>query len=91
MPYVIYHKETTVLFNTVKYATEGAAKAEITRQVKKGKIIDREKYGIAEARDFFHNIEKQVTRRNLMSGKEFMIGVNTPSYMDPSMESYWSK
>lgn len=29
-------------------------------------------------------------RRNLMSGKEFLLGANTPLCCDPSSETYWS-
>lgn len=28
--------------------------------------------------------------RNLMSGKEIEIEIDTPGYLDPSRESYWS-
>jgi len=45
---------------------------------------------IAEA-DYYHkNIEKFVTRTNMMSGKEYTESVNTPNYMSPASEAYWS-
>lgn len=34
--------------------------------------------------------ETYVTRRNLMSGKEFQERYDTPYYCSPSSESYWS-
>ena len=49
------------------------------------------RYAIAE-KDLFHkNIEKSVKKKNMMDPtKEFMEPVNTPSYMSPASESYWS-
>jgi hypothetical protein len=48
------------------------------------------RYAIA-AKAFFHqNIEKQVKKKNLMSGKEFMEPANRPYYCSPSSETYWS-
>jgi hypothetical protein len=34
--------------------------------------------------------ETFVTRKNMMSGKEFQERYDTPSYCSPSSESYWS-
>ena len=92
MSYVIYHKETTVIFPDYRksYATERAAKSALTKAATSNKIADKSKYGIANTVDFRDNIEKHVTRKNLMSGKEIDVAVNTPTYMDPSCESYWS-
>jgi hypothetical protein len=45
---------------------------------------------IAEADYYYKNVEKFVTKKNMMSGKEYTESVNTPSYMSPSSESYWS-
>jgi hypothetical protein len=48
------------------------------------------RYGIA-AKAFFHqNIEKSVTRKNLMNNEEFSQPVNTPAHMSPASETYWS-
>lgn len=52
--------------------------------------INRDDYAIAEAREFYDRIEKKHTVKNLLSGKEFTEGVNTPGYLSPSRESYWS-
>jgi hypothetical protein len=97
MSYVIYHKETTKFlrifrngyWQDAKYASEAAAKAGLTRAVKKGKV-KREDYAIEEAVTFHRHIEKQETRRNLLSGTEFTQPVNTPACCDPSTETYWS-
>lgn len=44
-----------------------------------------------EAKNFVtHVYETYVTRKNLMSGKEFSERYDTPSYCSPSSESYFS-
>lgn len=92
-PLVPYYKAKEM------YETERAAKAARTRILRKitesGKanLIDRfagKDFAIAETRHFYDNIEKQETKVNLMSGKEFTQGVNTPRCCDPSSETYWS-
>lgn len=99
MSYVIYHKETTVLHRAParssgcwkdNWKSKGAATRELNAAERSGKIVDKDKYAIAEAADFYANIEKKVERTNLMSGKKYMESVNTPSYCSPSCESYWS-
>lgn len=103
MSYVIYHKETTVLLDTGKSAynnsfeTEAAAKAALTRAVKKairkGKDpINKDDYVIADSKTFHETIEKKETRRGvaMAHGKEFVVGVNTPWTSGPWSETYWS-
>lgn len=100
--YVVYNKETTVfLTHNSQYAnmrstadrlkTAGAAKALITREVKKGNI-DRDDWAIADRTEFFTSIEKTRTVRNLLnpSAGEMEISVNTPRSCDPSSELYHS-
>lgn len=53
-------------------------------------LVKVEDYAIAEAGDFHDNIEKMVTRVNLMSRKEYEERANTPRYCSPASESYWS-
>lgn len=97
MTYVVYHKDTTrflckhpkVRTDLTSFETEGAAKAALTREVKRG-AIKREDFLIAGTYDFHKNIEKTETKRNLMSGTEFTQSVNTPIGCDPSSETYWS-
>lgn len=88
MSYVIYNTETTRLaggsLNYKVYPTERGAKIALAR------LADRDVYAVAEYDYFFDNIEKKETKRNLMSGKEFTQGVNTPLCCDPSSETYWS-
>ncbi len=98
MSYVIYNIETTRLHRVKgngvgcfrdEWLTEGAAKAALTRGVNAGKLV-REEWAIAHIADFRNSIEKTRKVKNLMSGKEVEISVNTPSCCDPSSERYWS-
>jgi hypothetical protein len=96
MGYIVYHKATTAIPVTLRrkvYKTHGAAQAWITRQGK-GMIEDADHpkfiYAIAEVEYYTKHIERQVKRVNLMSGEEYMESINTPSYMSPACESYWS-
>ena len=96
MSYVIYDKETTRVpafawdVGVKYFKTPGAAKTALTRAVKAGKVEDKNLYAVAEAKDFHENIEKWVTRANLMSKKEFKEPINTPYFCSPSSETYWS-
>jgi len=89
MSYVIYNINTTELFvhpgsREFYWNTERGAKMIFT----KAKL--ELPWAISE-RSFFHsNIEKQVTKTNLMSGKQFTQPANTPLCCDPSSETYWS-
>ena len=48
------------------------------------------RFGIAEA-DYFHKtIEKSRTVKNMMNDADIVETVNTPGYMSPRSEAYWS-
>ena len=80
------------------YKTMAAAKAGLTRICKAESLLPTDpnyalyRYAIAEAGYFHKNIEKQVKRKVLegFGGKEYMEPINTPNYMSPSSETYWS-
>ena len=79
------------------YKTMAAAKAALTRMSKRYRADLLEtvndpvfRYGIAEANYFHKSIEKSRTTSNMMSGKPIVEPVNTPNYMSPSSEAYWS-
>ena len=79
------------------YKTMGAAKAALTRMSKRHRadMLDSVndpvyRYGIAEAGYFHKNIEKSRTVKNMMDGTPFTESVNTPGYMSPRSEAYWS-
>lgn len=82
-----------------EYKTMSAAQAALTRMQKKW--VQREGVAaqtqgplftaaIAEYEYYTKNIECYVTRKNMMSGEEYRESVNTPNYMSPSSEAYWS-
>ena len=85
------------------YKTMAAAKAALTRYSKMwwndtGRFGNEPssndpqfRYAIAEA-DYFHkHIEKRVKKSSLMDNtKTWYEGVNTPNYMSPASETYWS-
>ena len=48
------------------------------------------RYAIAEVNYFYDNIEKRRVRKNMMSGIEYSESVNTPGYMSPASDAYWS-
>jgi hypothetical protein len=103
--YLIYDKKTSRILSKeskswqqAAYKTMSAAQAALTRMQKKfaqrnaadaaqGPLYTA---AIAEADYYYKNIEKFVTRKNMMTGKEYTESINTPSYMSPSSESYWS-
>ena len=79
------------------YKTMAAASAALTRMSKRYRADLKEtindpvyRYGIAEANYFHTTIEKQRTRTNMISKAEYSETVNTPNYMSPASEAYWS-
>lgn len=91
MSYVVYNVQSTRICgsrNTQYFKSHGAAKAHLTRMAKQGHDITL--YGIAETNYFYQNIEKSVTRINLISGAEYQEKINTPRSCSPASELYWS-
>lgn len=84
------------------YKTLAAAEAALTRASKQwwnmiGRLGNepvendpRYRMAIAARAHFHQNIEKSVTRKNLMNNEEFSQPVNTPAHMSPATETYWS-
>ena len=105
MAYVIYDKTTTRIKGKLDgYKTHAAAQTQITRWSKIWfrerytplyPAVDTSEdpvfvYAIAEADYFRANIQKNVTKTNLMTGKEYTESVNTPLACSPASETYWS-
>lgn len=91
MSYIIYHKETTRLLDQNKtYKTITAAKSALTRISKKNHTINKSEYEITDINNFTNNIEKSIERTNLQTKQKYMEKINTPPYMSPAYESYWS-
>jgi hypothetical protein len=83
------------------YKTMAAAKAALSRASKQWwNLLGRNgdptendpqyRMGIAEAGFFHEFIEKGVMKRSLMNGNDYFESVNTPAYMSPASETYWS-
>ena len=78
------------------YKSLGAAKAAMTRICKAEGLLKTDpnyaeyRYSIAATGFFHQNIEKQVKKKNLLTGEEFMEPANRPMHCSPSSESYWS-
>ncbi len=122
----IHREPTRATWGSKAYASEGAAKAGITRTVKyyqkaiddvasvvaDGKpeyhsryynmfrdatdpalgrthVAQRDNYVVMTA-DEYEQVEPMVEKTNMMTGKKFMESINTPNYMSPSSEAYWS-
>ena len=95
----ILSREGKRYYQQAAYKTYSAAQAALTRMQKK--YVQREGVAaqaqgplytaaIAEAEYYAKNIEKFVTRKNMMSGQEYTESVNTTNYMSPASEAYWS-
>ena len=87
MNYIVYHKDTTIILAESELLR--TAKSALTRRVNKGEV-ERIDYAISDGVTFYAEIERVYTKQNLMSGKDIQVRANTPCYMDPSCESYWS-
>jgi hypothetical protein len=99
MGYIIYDKKSTRIVGKT-YKTHAAAQAQLTRMRKAAAgewgvlTADADPlflYGIAEAEYYARHIERMVTRVNLMTGAEYTESINTPIYMSPASETYWSQ
>jgi hypothetical protein len=71
------------------YATEASAKGALTRNVNAGKVA-RESFEVISSAEYQAIPRKMMKVRNLMSGIEVEIPVDTPLCCDPSSETYWS-
>ena len=92
----VYDKSTTVIQKTCK--THGAARAWVTRKQNEflknsglyvsndGPLFD---WALADSQYYHLMIEKKKIVKNLMTGQEVEISVNTPRSCDPSSELYW--
>jgi len=103
--FYVYEKSTTYIIgkdgrpdHRASYKTVAAAKAALTRISKASGLMQTDEnyplytMGIAEANHFHKTIEQKVRRKVLegFGGKEYWEPVNTPNYMSPASESYWS-
>ena len=94
MSYVIYNIASSKIVQAVRfgrswYETQSAARAALTRAIKKGRLSG-DLVSIASTTQYFSEIEKTEVVINMMSGKPVTQSVNTPRSCDPSSEAYWS-
>jgi len=96
--FVVYHKETTrylcnhkgVKTDKERFVTQAAAKAALTREVKRG-AVKAEDFLVANAVIFHDRIEKSETGVSAQDGKTpVTVKANTPYCCDPRFERYWS-
>jgi hypothetical protein len=78
--FVVYHIASTM--ERHRYKVEHAA-----RKLVAGLGPE---YAYTTLEDYNKNVVYMVTRINLMSGLPFEEPSNTPGYMSPASESYWS-
>jgi hypothetical protein len=76
-------------YSPMVYETESAAKAGCTRQFKKTGVVYEPM--VDEAYQILKSMTtKMVEKTNLMSGLKYMEAEDTPNFMSPSCEAYWS-
>jgi len=101
--YVIYHIDSTMQVGpyhghphtsmSKTYKTRGAALATMRKWNNAWTGDQRQgpgPYGVASVEHYRDRVVKMVTRRNLLSGKDYQEASNTPGYCSPSSEAYWS-
>lgn len=87
-------------FKVNNWASERSAKAWLTKMYNNGKLegsyrngeyekFSKDDFVIMDAVEY-KAVEPMVERINMMSGKPYKESINTPCYMSPSCESYWS-
>ena len=87
--FVVYHALSTMADKSFYF--EHHAQAQVA------KLNDREtRYGrsrlytYATVENYERNVVRMVTRVNLLTGQEYQEPSNTPGYMSPASEAYWS-
>ena len=92
MAYLVYNTDTSAITDG-PFKTNSAAKASITRASKKFFIKNGTKLknrAVAESTYYYANIEQEVERTNIMTGKKYKESINTPISCSPAFETYWS-
>jgi hypothetical protein len=100
MSFVVYDKNTSLIVKT--YTTERGANIGKTAMIKRdakrasraaterwNKFVAKD-YNVISLAEYDESVRTTKTVRNLMTGKEIVIDINTPPCCDPSTETYWS-
>lgn len=83
--------ENNTHYGAAKYETERGAKGSCTRLNKaSGNTNQWIVMSFDQYKFYYQKPVKMVERTNIMTGKKYMEAENTPVYMSPACESYWS-
>ena len=82
--FIVYHVASTMEKRTFVYRHHAQALCD------KLNAAREPQYAVTGIDDYRANVVKMVERVNMMTGEKYMEPSNTPGYMSPSRESYWS-
>ena len=93
--FVVYHVASTMhkkSFYFEHHASALAAKLNEreARHAAYSSNVSEAAYAVATVEHYKTHVVHMVTRRNLITGLEYEEPSNTPGYMSPSSEAYWS-
>lgn len=92
--YVIYDKQTTRIQGrehaTLRKAQNALKRMNDEWDARGDQPMPSVSMEIAELYYFHDHIELKVQRTNLMTGQPYMEPINTPGFMSPASEAYWS-
>jgi hypothetical protein len=83
--YVVYHVASTMEKKAFKSAGVAMTVAE-----KMNVAAGKPEYAAASESYYHAHVVKMVEKKNMMSGLTYSEASNTPGYMSPSSEAYWS-
>ena len=84
--YVVYHIKSTMAVN--RYYREADAKRRTTKEnnAQGGPAC----FAYTDIKTYNTKVVHMVERTHLMTGKKFLEPSNTPEYLSPASEAYWS-
>jgi len=85
--FTVYHVKSTMEKKT--YGRESDAK-KLVAKLNQFPGRGEGQYAYATSEHYRTKVVHMVTRKNLMSGKEYQGPSNTPNYCSPASEAYWS-
>lgn len=85
MSYVVYHTASTMKKQEYRSAVHAT-----NLMFKLNDKAGYHAYGVATLDQYETKIVKMVEKTNLMSGRKYQEASNTPLFMSPASESYWS-
>jgi hypothetical protein len=93
--YTVYHITSTMADKSFYFEHHAKAHMEKLnkREARRARIIDAPAapaFTYTKVDNYLMNVVHMVTRRNMQTGLEYEEPSNTPAYMSPACESYWS-